>query len=91
MPNAACGALRDGHLLSAELHASGSRWYALQHDCLVAPVRQARERLRRDVTADASRAAEVPVDHLPRGVSGQWPPVSWHSRNGRPPWRFWNP
>jgi hypothetical protein len=45
MPNGVVRALRDWHLLSAELRA-GSRWYALQHDCLVAPLRQARERLR---------------------------------------------
>ena len=45
MPAVVVRALRDRHLLSAELRA-GSRWYALQHDCLVAPVRQARDRLR---------------------------------------------
>jgi hypothetical protein len=45
MPTAVVRALRDWHLLSAELRA-GSRWYALQHDCLVAPVRQAQDRPR---------------------------------------------
>jgi hypothetical protein len=45
MPAVVVRALRDRHLLTAELRA-GSRWYALQHDCLVAPVRQARDRLR---------------------------------------------
>jgi tetratricopeptide (TPR) repeat protein len=44
MPNAVVRAVRDWHLISAELRA-GSRWYALQHDCLIAPVRQARDRL----------------------------------------------
>ncbi len=44
MPNAVVRAVRDWHLISAELRA-GSRWYALQHDCLIAPVRQAMDRL----------------------------------------------
>jgi hypothetical protein len=57
VPNAVVRALRDWHLLSAEL-AAGSRWYALQHDCLVAPVRQARERLR-------GMAAMLPVRQSP--------------------------
>jgi tetratricopeptide (TPR) repeat protein len=61
MPNAVLRALRDGHLLSAELHA-GSRWFALQHDCLVAPVRQARERLRRMTAMLPVRQSSV--DHL---------------------------
>jgi tetratricopeptide (TPR) repeat protein len=45
MPNVVVRALRDRHLLTADLRA-GSRWYALQHDCLVATVRQALGRLR---------------------------------------------
>jgi hypothetical protein len=61
MPNAVVRALRDWHLLSAELHA-GSRWYALQHDCLVGPVGQARDRLRRITAMFPSR--QSPDDHL---------------------------
>ena len=45
MPAAVVRALRDRHLLSAELR-DGSRWYALQHDCLVTPVRQASDGFR---------------------------------------------
>jgi tetratricopeptide (TPR) repeat protein len=55
MPAVVVRALRDCHLLSAELRA-GSRWYSLQHDCLVAPVRQARDRLR-------GLAAMLPIRH----------------------------
>jgi tetratricopeptide (TPR) repeat protein len=61
MPNAVVRALREWHLLSAELHA-GSRWYALQHDCLVAPVSQARERLRR--MASMLPARQSPANYL---------------------------
>jgi hypothetical protein len=53
MPNAVVRAVRDWHLISAELRA-GSRWYALQHDCLIAPVRHALERL-------GGRGALLPV------------------------------
>ena len=57
MPNAVVRAVRDWHLISAELRA-GSRWYALQHDCLIAPVHQAHERLR-------GLAALLPVRQSP--------------------------
>jgi len=40
MPNAIPRALEDWHLLRA-VRRSGQRWYELQHECLVAPVRQA--------------------------------------------------
>ncbi len=40
IPNAIPRALEDWHLLRA-VRRSGQRWYELQHECLVAPVRQA--------------------------------------------------
>lgn len=40
MPNAVVRALEDQHILRAE-HRSGSRWYELQHDRLIPPIRQA--------------------------------------------------
>jgi tetratricopeptide (TPR) repeat protein len=43
MPNAVVRALQDWHVLTAELRAD-SRWYELQHDCLIALVRRARNR-----------------------------------------------
>jgi tetratricopeptide (TPR) repeat protein len=39
MPNAVVSALEDVHILKAELR-SGSRWYELQHDRLIEPLRQ---------------------------------------------------
>jgi tetratricopeptide (TPR) repeat protein len=39
MPNAVVKALEDRHILRAELR-SGLRWYELQHDRLIAPLRQ---------------------------------------------------
>lgn len=61
MPDAVVRALRDWHLISAELRA-GSRWYALQHDCLIAPVRQAGQRPRG--LAAALPARQRPAEHL---------------------------
>jgi tetratricopeptide (TPR) repeat protein len=40
MPNAVVWSLEDRHILKAELR-SGSRWYELQHDRLIEPLRQA--------------------------------------------------
>ncbi|GAA2596274.1 hypothetical protein SMC26_00945 [Actinomadura fulvescens] len=40
MPNAVVHALEDRHILRAE-QRSGSRWYELQHDRLIEPIRQA--------------------------------------------------
>ena len=42
MPNSVARALRDWHILTATRRA-GSRWYELQHDALVRPVRESRE------------------------------------------------
>ncbi len=39
MPNAVVMALEDQHILKAE-HRSSSRWYELQHDRLIEPIRQ---------------------------------------------------
>lgn len=50
MPNAVARALEDRHVLKA-VRRSGSRWYELQHDCLVEPVR----------LADGTWSAEVGV------------------------------
>ena len=63
MPNAVARALRDRHVLTA-VRRSGSRWYELQHDCLIGPVRRVRERvwgepLSRVRPADYLRAAEL--------------------------------
>lgn len=44
MPNEVVRALVDGHLLASELR-SGSRWYELQHDRWIEPVRMANRRL----------------------------------------------
>jgi tetratricopeptide (TPR) repeat protein len=40
MPNAVVRALEDRHILKAE-YRSGTRWYELQHDHLIRPIRQA--------------------------------------------------
>jgi tetratricopeptide (TPR) repeat protein len=40
MPNAVVWALEDRHILKAE-HRSSTRWYELQHDRLIEPIRQA--------------------------------------------------
>jgi tetratricopeptide (TPR) repeat protein len=45
MPNAVARALRDRHVLTA-VKRSGLRWYELEHDCLIGPVRQIREHAR---------------------------------------------
>lgn len=42
MPNAVARALEDWHLLSVQLR-SGLRWYELQSDCLIEPLREAAE------------------------------------------------
>jgi tetratricopeptide (TPR) repeat protein len=61
MPNAIVLALRDLHVITAELRA-GSRWFTLQHDCLVAPVREARDRFR-DLAAVLSER-QTPAEYL---------------------------
>ena len=61
MPNAVVRALRDRHMISAEKQA-GSRWYALQHDCLVTPVTLAQERLRG--LAEMHPVRERPAEYL---------------------------
>ena len=43
-PNTVVRALEDWHLLKAD-RRGGRRWYELQHDCLIEPVRLAMERL----------------------------------------------
>ena len=58
MPNAVARALRDRHVLTA-VKRSGSRWYELEHDCLIGPVRRIRER-----TSGEAMPGVVPADYL---------------------------
>jgi len=64
MPNAIARALEDWHVLRA-FRRTGQRWYELQHDCLVGPVRQASlepggaGRAAPSTPAEQLRAAEV--------------------------------
>jgi tetratricopeptide (TPR) repeat protein len=74
MPNELVRALEDRHILKAE-HRSSTRWYELQHDRLIAPIRQAdpAEHLA------AARDALKDVAKSGRGAAS-WEPVERHAR-----------
>jgi tetratricopeptide (TPR) repeat protein len=57
MPNAVPRALEDWHLLKA-VRRSGLRWYELQHDCLIGPVRHMSEAAGRETGAHQASAEE---------------------------------
>jgi tetratricopeptide (TPR) repeat protein len=57
MPNAVPRALEDWHLLKA-IRRSGLRWYELQHDCLIGPVRHMSEAAGRETGAHQASAEE---------------------------------
>jgi tetratricopeptide (TPR) repeat protein len=65
MPNAVVWSLEDRHILKAEVR-SGSRWYELQHDRLIEPLRQANP----DEHLEAARLARE---------DGDWDAVEWHA------------
>jgi tetratricopeptide (TPR) repeat protein len=74
MPNALVQALEDRHILKAE-HRSSTRWYELQHDRLIEPIRQA-------VAAEYLDAAKDARKEMAKGARAgvSWAHVERHAR-----------